>query len=114
MMSLVPTTVPECKPWLPALTTEALWSGTPGIFPEPMCKLDTRMIPGLGSNEVKRVRWSMDGSKIAAGCSSQQVLVYDFKGGSAQLFAQLPGHQECVFDVVWGVDGTPGTEYLVD
>jgi WD40 repeat protein len=82
---------------------------------EPMCKLDTRMIPGLASNEVKRVRWSVDGLKIAAGCSSQQVLVYDFsRGGSAQLFAQLPGHQECVFDVVWGVDGTTGTEYLVD
>merc|ERR1712217_779863 len=57
-------------------------------------------------NEVKRVRFSKDGNKLAAACSSGQVLVYDSTGGTPTNIAKLDGHTDCVFDVTWGVHST--------
>jgi WD40 repeat protein len=80
---------------------------------DPVYKINTREIPGIPNNEVKRVRFSHDGRKVAAGCSSQQALIFDVGGNMPSLVAALPGHQDCVFDVAWGIDAT-GVEYLVD
>lgn len=59
-------------------------------------------IGGQG-NEVKRVAFSPDGSLLAAGCSSGEVLVYDMDTcSSGQPYASLGKHDDCVFDVAWG------------
>jgi WD40 repeat protein len=76
-------------------------------------KINSREMPGIPDNEIKRVAFNYDGTKLAAGCSSQQALIYDIGGPSPRLDAALPGHQDSVFDVCWGVDAQ-GVEYLVD
>jgi WD40 repeat protein len=68
---------------------------------------------GIPDNEVKRVAFSQDGAFLAAACSSQQVLVYDLQGPSAQLVAKLDGHQDCCFDCAWGTDPVRGDRILV-
>lgn len=80
---------------------------------EPLYRINTRENPGIANNEVKRVCYSLDGRRLACGSSSQQVLVYDLSGSEPTFAAALPGHQDCVFDVCWGVDAN-GAEYLVD
>jgi len=51
-------------------------------------KINTRDVPGLHENEVKRVAFCYDGSLLAAACSSGQVLVYDVNTCPARLVAQ--------------------------
>jgi WD40 repeat protein len=80
---------------------------------DPVFKINSRDSPGIPNNEIKRVSFNHDGRKVAAGCSSQQALIYDVGGPSPSMVAALPGHQDCVFDVCWGIDAT-GAEYLVD
>jgi WD40 repeat protein len=66
--------------------------------------IDTRS-DSFASNEVKRVSFSPDGRKLAAACSSGHVLVYDvgISVEQPQLLADLDGHEDCVFDVAWGI-----------
>merc|ERR1712190_635155 len=52
------------------------------------------------NNEVKRVCYSPDGRKLAAACSSGNILVYN--SYSSVLETTLSGHSQCVFDVAWG------------
>lgn len=52
--------------------------------------------------EVKRVAFSPDGERLAAGVSSGQVLVYKYGGNNLGIHGILSGHSECVFDVAWG------------
>jgi WD40 repeat protein len=73
----------------------------------------TREEAGIDDNEVKRVAFSLDGGYLAAACSSQKVLVYDLNQPSAKLVAKLDGHDDCVFDVAWGVDPQTGKRMLV-
>lgn len=66
--------------------------------------MNTRQI--APDNEVKRVKFSKDGScQIAAGGSNSVITIYDVdveKGVESSLH-QLSGHKDCVFDVAWGV-----------
>merc|ERR1711871_1464736 len=55
----------------------------------------------IKENEVKRVRFSNDGQMLAAACSSKRVLVYKKRGNVFQLYDELMGHDDCVFDVAW-------------
>lgn len=64
-------------------------------------------------NEVKRVTWSLDGTRIACGTSSQYVLIYDVSGDSPMEGPALGGHTDCVFDMCWGEDSN-GKEFIVD
>lgn len=75
--------------------------------------INTREDPGIEDNEVKRVSFSLDGGYLAAGCSSQQVLVYDLNQPSAKVVSRLTGHEDCVFDVSWGVCPQTGAKILV-
>jgi WD40 repeat protein len=80
----------------------------------PLYKIDTRADPGeFPANEVKRLKVSPDGKKVACGTSSMNVLVFDISGPRPVCIATLRGHQDCVFDVTWGVDPR-GQEYIVD
>merc|ERR1711920_751144 len=80
----------------------------------PLSVINTRQTPGIPNNEVKRVAYSLDGTRLACGSSSANALVYSVATPENPAFlAALPGHQECVFDVCWGVD-SQGGEYLVD
>merc|ERR1712113_203504 len=62
-------------------------------------------------NEVKRVAFSPDGNDLAAACSSGRVFVYDMN--DYHLKADLGGHQDCVFDVTWGVCKNTKSKILV-
>eukprot|EP00932_Pfiesteria_piscicida_P018238 SRR837773.5098.p1 GENE.SRR837773.5098~~SRR837773.5098.p1 ORF type:complete len:200 (-),score=49.96 SRR837773.5098:212-811(-) len=75
-------------------------------------RIDTRAIPELGANEVKRVSFSPDGKHLAAACSSGRVLVYDMVQSSAKCVAHLTGHTDCVFDVSWQRQERTGYDYL--
>lgn len=66
-----------------------------------MRKINTRKVPGLESNEAKRVAFSPDGNMLAVACSSQNVLVFDMKAQTDEPYAKLRGHGDCVFDVAW-------------
>jgi WD40 repeat protein len=79
----------------------------------PIFKINSREMPGIQSNEVKRVAFNSNGTKIAAGCSSQQALIYNIGGPVPMMEAALQGHLDCVFDCAWGIDAG-GVEYLVD
>lgn len=79
----------------------------------PLYKVNTRQNPGVYANEVKRVRFNRDGTKLAVGNSSNQVLVFDLKCSPPRILGQLEGHTDCVFDCCFGVDSL-GVEYLVD
>jgi WD40 repeat protein len=82
----------------------------------PLFKIDTRELPGMSDNEVKRVTFNPDGTKLASGNSSQHVLVYDLSGPSPEIFGILDGrapHRDCVFDCCFGVDSN-GVEFIVD
>lgn len=68
------------------------------------CMIHTRQY-GYPDNEVKRIAFSADGNMLAAGISSNAVLVYDLTPSQPKLCATLTGHSDCVFDVTWGVDG---------
>jgi len=70
---------------------------------KPECTFNTREIPNLFDNEVKRVSFSPNGDMLAAACSSGRVLVYNIKTMMPQPVAELDGHTDCVFDVTWGV-----------
>mmetsp|Transcript_150110 Transcript_150110/g.279829 ORF Transcript_150110/g.279829 Transcript_150110/m.279829 type:complete len:437 (+) Transcript_150110:130-1440(+) len=77
-------------------------------------QLNTKLLPGLESNEVKRVRWSKSGHQLAAACSSGCVLVYDMKNnGTPGAPTKLDGHTDCVFDVSWGTCPRTGAALLV-
>jgi len=52
--------------------------------------------------EVKRVAFSPDGERLAAGVCSGQVLVYKYGGNNLSIHGILSGHSDCVFDVAWG------------
>lgn len=75
--------------------------------------INTREDPGIQDNEVKRVAFSADGNYLAAACSSQQVLVYDLNQPSPKIVGRMEGHQDCVFDVTWGIDPASGKKTLV-
>jgi len=75
--------------------------------------INTRENPGIPENEVKRVSFSPDGHLLAAACSSGKVLVYDIRGHTPTVYAQLGGHTDCVFDVTWGTDPQTNTRTLV-
>lgn len=82
----------------------------------PLHKIDTREIPGAPENEVKRVTFNRDGTKLASGNSSQQVLVYDLTGPTPAIFGILDGrapHKDCVFDCAFGYDRN-GAEFIID
>eukprot|EP00930_Biecheleria_cincta_P018880 TRINITY_DN14569_c0_g1_i1.p1 TRINITY_DN14569_c0_g1~~TRINITY_DN14569_c0_g1_i1.p1 ORF type:complete len:395 (+),score=54.23 TRINITY_DN14569_c0_g1_i1:107-1291(+) len=83
--------------------------------------IDTRKCEGFcdGENKVKRLRFSPDGSELAAGTISSCVLVYDGLGeqrvSPAKSRATISTDQEeptCVFDVAWAAP-RPGSEMLV-
>lgn len=69
-----------------------------------LAKIQTRNDKERRENEVKRVAWSANGEMLAAGCSSRRVLVYKRDAaGIPKLYDELDGHNDCVFDVAWGV-----------
>jgi WD40 repeat protein len=82
----------------------------------PLFKIDTRKDSDEPENEVKRVKFNPDGTKLAAGSSSKQALVYNLTGTSPQVHGILVGqvaHTDCIFDCCFGVDGQGG-EFIVD
>merc|ERR1711976_485923 len=73
----------------------------------PLFKIDTRKARGVpADNEVKRVKFNPDGSKLATGSNGQHVLVYDLAGAAPEVYGILAGghggkastHTDCVFD----------------
>mmetsp|Transcript_88348 Transcript_88348/g.156401 ORF Transcript_88348/g.156401 Transcript_88348/m.156401 type:complete len:421 (-) Transcript_88348:55-1317(-) len=64
-------------------------------------------------NEVKRIAFSANGDMLAAGISSNAVLVYDLRPSQPTLCATLGGHADCVFDVTWGVNPRNGANLVV-
>jgi WD40 repeat protein len=79
----------------------------------PLFRINSVVDPGIPNNEIKRCTFNPEGTKVAAGSSSYQVLIYDVSGPSPQSVASLTGHSDCVFDVAWGLD-SKGREFLVD
>jgi len=75
-------------------------------------KIETRKHEGIGDNEVKRIAFAPDGTRLAAACSSGRVLVYDLTNNTA-VPAQLTGHTDCVFDVTWGTCPNSNKKLLV-
>jgi len=82
--------------------------------------IDTRKYEGFaGENNVKRLRFSPDGSQLAAGTDSSCVLVYDRLSeqtvSPAKSRATIHSDPEpvCVFDVAWAAGAQPGSEMLV-
>merc|ERR1712032_456284 len=69
--------------------------------------------PSIHDNEAKRVAFSSDGRFLTVACSSQRVLVYDLDPPSAEVTSRLDGHEDCVFDVTWGVCPQTGARLLV-
>jgi len=66
-------------------------------------------------NEVKRVKFSRDGKlEIAAGGSNNSITLFDVdtEKANAGPTHTLAGHQDCVFDVAWGV-AQNGNPFLV-
>jgi WD40 repeat protein len=83
---------------------------------KPLFKINTQEGTGVPENEVKRVSFNADGTKLATGTNSTQALVYDLTGSSPELFAALEGkaeHTDMIFDVCYGVTGN-GEECVVD
>lgn len=65
--------------------------------------INTREVrQNFAENEVKRVSFNPAGNLLAAACSEGVVLVYKNDGGQWNLYTQLEGHTDVVFDVAWG------------
>lgn len=77
---------------------------------KPLQSMNTRDV--CQENEVKRIAWSPCGRYLAAACSDNCVLVYDFIA-QGQLAQRLDGHTDCVFDVAWGRNHKTNKKLLV-
>lgn len=107
----------ENKRWLASGADDGyvcVWDSR--AWTKPLFKINTRESPGVQDNEVKRVAFNPDGTKLATGSSSHQVLVYSLAGESPSVYGVLAGlapHTDTIFDVCFGVDDR-GNEFLVD